>query len=512
MSWQFALRGEGTDTLELDIYGQVGESFWYGGVSAQYVRQVLKQNSSAKNIKVRINSPGGDVIDGFAIYNLLKEHSAKVSVSIDALAASMASVIALAGDTISIAANAFYMIHNPWGVGMGESTDLRSLADLLDKMRDNIADVYVARSGLKRDEVLSMMDAETWLTGEEAKAKGFVDSVVENKPGKQATTKRAAMAFAMADSFANVPAELREAVESQRSQQRKAIDGENGGSYDPTKPLTINRAAFLGTEEEPSDETTTAEVTPDPFPKETPVEPDAESEDEEPPPAAAEERAEPTNSPALPSQETTPEVPEIKMTIKSEDSGATPSVARALGLPAGSTESDIITAAARSHELEVQIIAITGVSMSTEALGAVRALKELGDKVAGISAELATVKSERDKQNFEALKVRGTASPAKLSPATVRFYEERFDAANKDGRGADVVNELTGFLNIAPPIVAERKREPAPHERRSGNDTALVWNGKAWADLKPMERHRLWQDNGELYDLMRSEHEASQRA
>jgi ATP-dependent Clp endopeptidase proteolytic subunit ClpP len=207
--WGFTLRGEGSKTLEIDIYDVIGESWWNGdAVSAKKIRNLLKGNKDASHIKLRVNSAGGDVIDGFAIYNLLKEHPARVEVDVDALAASMASVIIMAADEVRIASNAMLMIHNPWGGVMGEADDLRRYAALLDKLRDNIADVYVEKTGLERNEVLQMMDAETWLDAKEAKEKGFVDQV-----GK-AQARLAASALKGLDfsSFHNVPAHVQAAI------------------------------------------------------------------------------------------------------------------------------------------------------------------------------------------------------------------------------------------------------------------------------------------------------------
>lgn len=214
----FALRGEGTDTLEIDIYDYVGRGAeWSGGASAKGVRAKLKDAKDAKEIRLRINSSGGEVIDGYAIYNLLNEHPAKVVAHVDALAASIASIILMAADEIHVANNAFIMIHNPWGYGMGEADDLRSQADVLDKMRDQLADIYVERTGQSRAKILKMMADETYLTASEAKALGFADFVKPSKKGTQENAARAqAFAFVNLASLEHVPVELRERVESAR--------------------------------------------------------------------------------------------------------------------------------------------------------------------------------------------------------------------------------------------------------------------------------------------------------
>lgn len=195
-SWTFGLRGAASDeTLEIDIYDDIGEDSWWGDtVSAKDVRAALK-GSKASTILVRVNSRGGEVFEGMAIYNLLNEHPARVIAQVDALAASMASIVIMAADEIRIAQNAMIMIHNPWAFSMGEADDLRGVADLLDKMRDQSADIYVARTGASRERVLKMMADETWLTADEAKAEGFADVVLPAKKGSAQAKALASLRF-----------------------------------------------------------------------------------------------------------------------------------------------------------------------------------------------------------------------------------------------------------------------------------------------------------------------------
>jgi len=210
----FAVRGEGTDTLELDVYDVVGGSWWSDGVTAKGVRSALKSNANAKTIKLRVNSRGGDVFEGTAIYNLLRDHPANVVADVDALAASIASVILMAADEIRIAPGAMVMIHNPWAISLGEADDLRSTADLLDKVRGQMADIYAARTGLAHERLLEMMAAETWMTPEEAKANGFADVI---KSASQGATKARALA-ALDLSGLTVPRDFNAAVERARAE------------------------------------------------------------------------------------------------------------------------------------------------------------------------------------------------------------------------------------------------------------------------------------------------------
>lgn len=171
-----AAEGE-PDSAELLLYDEIG--FW--GVTAKDYVQALR-GIRASTLHLRINSPGGDVMDGVAIYNATREHAARVIVHIDGMAASIASVIALAGDEIRMAENAFYMIHDPWGITIGTATDHRKTADVLDKVEGVILDTYMKRAEAERDEVEAWMAEETWFTALEAKEAGFVDEVVETTP------------------------------------------------------------------------------------------------------------------------------------------------------------------------------------------------------------------------------------------------------------------------------------------------------------------------------------------
>lgn len=160
------------DTTEIYIYDAIG---FFGVEAETFIRDLERVDS--QNISLRINSPGGNVFDGTAIYNALLRHPATVNVQIDGLAASMASIIALAGDTVEMAENAFYMIHMPWSMVVGEAGDMRKEAEILDKLSETAIKTYARNSSLSEDEVRAAMADETWYSADEAKAAGFVDSI-----------------------------------------------------------------------------------------------------------------------------------------------------------------------------------------------------------------------------------------------------------------------------------------------------------------------------------------------
>lgn len=177
MSIRIVNRGD--KSAEVLIYGDIGESLWSEGVTAKKFAEDLKALGRVDTLNVRINSGGGSVFEGVAIYNQLARHRAKVYVDIDGLAASIASVIAMAGQEIRIAENALMMIHNPMGMAVGESGDLRKMADVLDQVKETLVATYARRTGRGADEIGALMDAETWMTGAEAVERGFADVVTE---------------------------------------------------------------------------------------------------------------------------------------------------------------------------------------------------------------------------------------------------------------------------------------------------------------------------------------------
>jgi len=176
------IRDAGPDAAEVLIYDQIGEDWWTGeGVTAKQFAADLKALGPRKLLDVRINSSGGSVYDGFAIYNSIKNFGARVRVHVDGFALSIASVVAMAGDEINVAENGHLMLHNPSGFARGDAGEMRKTALILDSLADQIAGVYAARSGQSIDAVKAMMDAETWLGASAAKEKGFATAIAPNK-------------------------------------------------------------------------------------------------------------------------------------------------------------------------------------------------------------------------------------------------------------------------------------------------------------------------------------------
>lgn len=176
-----------SSTARLDINDEIGWSPWSDSVTARGVQNQLN-DIKAGTIEVHVNSPGGDVFDGIAITNMLRSHPATINVVVDGLAASAASFIAMAGDSVAMMPNSQMMIHDASGICAGNGGEMRQMADLLDKASDNIADMYARRSGAPVEQWRAAMKAESWYNDQEAVDAGLADRVIDLSEQRTAPT------------------------------------------------------------------------------------------------------------------------------------------------------------------------------------------------------------------------------------------------------------------------------------------------------------------------------------
>lgn len=175
--WDGSIKAANTDDNSISIFDVIGADYWGDGVTASRIAGALRSLGGA-DVTVNINSPGGDMFEGLAIYNLLREYQGKVTVKVLGLAASAASVIAMAGDDIQIGRGAFLMIHNCWVIAMGNRHDLSQAASDMEPFDQAMADIYSARTGLSNQDIANMMDGETYIGGSDAVEKGFADRLL----------------------------------------------------------------------------------------------------------------------------------------------------------------------------------------------------------------------------------------------------------------------------------------------------------------------------------------------
>ncbi|MFT8776760.1 MAG: head maturation protease, ClpP-related [Gluconacetobacter liquefaciens] len=177
-------RAAADQPAEILLYDEIG--LW--GTTAKDFIQTLAQAGDG-DIVVRINSPGGDVFDGLAMFAALQAHAGNVSVIVDGIAASAASFIALAGASVAMAENAFLMIHNAWGVVVGNRNDMTETASVLSKIDGQLASLYAQKTGQTAEAMGQLMDTETWFTAQEAKDAGFVDSIISGGESAKASLR-----------------------------------------------------------------------------------------------------------------------------------------------------------------------------------------------------------------------------------------------------------------------------------------------------------------------------------
>ena len=175
------------ESKTIDMRGPIGD--FEGGISADDFRDCLRGHEGS-DVTIHLDSEGGVVSEGLAMYNAIMQHDGEVTIHIDTLAASIATVVACAADKVIINSNAKFMVHRCWTMAMGNCKDFRSTADIMEMMDKDIAATYVDRTGMDEAAVIAMMDAETWLDADEALAHGFVHEVntVARKPRAEAGT------------------------------------------------------------------------------------------------------------------------------------------------------------------------------------------------------------------------------------------------------------------------------------------------------------------------------------
>lgn len=228
MKNEFFNASKSNDTLILSFYDTIGADIFGEGATPQMVSEALQ--GDFKNVELHLNSPGGDAFAGVAIYNLLKASSKSVDVVVDGLAASAASIIAMAGDTITMNQGSVMMIHEAQAMAFGNSDDMKKMADTLDTVTSGIADIYSSRTGMPKATILDMQNQETWMTADEAVQKGFATSINKDKPAMKNS-------FDLTK-FRNAPSSLIKAEAKTRE-----VDGEH---------LTYNDYVYAGNPDDPS--------------------------------------------------------------------------------------------------------------------------------------------------------------------------------------------------------------------------------------------------------------------
>lgn len=175
--WNPAIKAKKEDDASINIYSTIGEYGDGSGMTARIVSAILRKADGA-DVTVNINSPGGDFFEGLAIHSLLSGYKGNVKVKVLGMAASAASVVALAGDEVEIAESGFFMIHNAWTIAIGNRHDMEDTAGMLGKFDSSMKGLYATKTGMSEKEIEKLMDAETWINGRDSVEKGFANKIL----------------------------------------------------------------------------------------------------------------------------------------------------------------------------------------------------------------------------------------------------------------------------------------------------------------------------------------------
>lgn len=443
--WNLALRAQGESSLELAVYDVIGKDFWTGeGVTAKDIIGKLRAAPKATKIDLRINSVGGLVDEAKAMVNLLTERAvAGVEVVgwVDGIAASSAAYLLTAAKRVVMPSNAFQMVHGVSTGIRGTVEDVEAGAQLMRRINEQLAEAFAAAS---------------------------------ERRGKGKTKEDFLAAFAAGDLYLDADEAIEWGLADEKIEAVKLAACLADLSGLVNAPEAIRAAPYVVA-------AGTAPAVASPVV--APIQPIP------PGPMAR-------NNPVMGK--------EHNMSDTENKPNSYGSIIAALNLLPGASETDILGRLGRLREIEAQAMALTGVADSAQLIGGLRGMKERADAADKAQSELAQVKAERDKQRFEGLIAKGEAD-RRLTPAEAKHYVDRFAAATAEGRGAESVAELEGYLSVAPRKFAAPVVQPALRGTASTNP--LTWNGKAYAELSPNEKHRLSNEEPELFGQMRAEHQ-----
>ncbi|NIZ63294.1 peptidase [Sedimentitalea sp. CY04] len=223
----------------ITMLGTIEPSYGDDTVTAKRVSAALRKIGADNPVDIFINSPGGDVFEGLAIYSMLLEHKGKVTVKVLGLAASAASIVAMAADELQIMRSAFLMIHNTWVCACGDKHAFREVANWLDPFDSALADIYHARTGIEKPDVTTMLDKETWIGGADAVERGFADSLL----GAEQVSQGVGNASNLSPDAAKIKADLLMARgNAPRSMRRELLAALQSGTPSAAEPGTPSAA------------------------------------------------------------------------------------------------------------------------------------------------------------------------------------------------------------------------------------------------------------------------------
>lgn len=255
------MKNEKENSAEMILYGSIGSDEEWDDISDKAFKQDIENLGDVENITLHINSPGGSVFSAVAIANTLKNHKAKVTANIDGLAASAATIITSACDTVRMPKNAMFMIHNPITLAYGDNQDMKKTLEMLDKVKDSIIETYVGKVAIDKAKLSELMDNESWLTAQEAKEYGFIDEIIDEEVQKEVVENKLiinSMAFDISKfknfknrKISNMPANNNKNIsKNEENKEVKMTVDELKNQFPDLYSCVINEGKELGKTEE----------------------------------------------------------------------------------------------------------------------------------------------------------------------------------------------------------------------------------------------------------------------
>lgn len=481
-------------SLELRMYGVIGRRWDDNAVTSEAVSRALKENPSCKNILVKISSPGGAAFEGLTIRSMLAAHPAHVTTEVEGLAASAASVIAMAGDVIRMHAGSALMIHEASTMTEGDAQEHERAISALEALNDGMATIYAARSGMDKNKCREMMSAETWLTPEAAMDKGFCDEITAAKQPSSATAAFDLGAFG----YKNAPEWL--AADGSKKRPKKIAVGDR-----------ITVSADMAHSPEASGDGTVAEISTSALGIRFDSMPDeihhwyVESEVQRLPPSAA-KSVQKQQFTAIADQATQMEKPKMSLAR----------IATALGLADSAEEAAVIAALGKAQArmtaaegVLAELRAVASAEDNDALMGAVRGYKDAAAQLPALKAQVDAQAKSLEEQERSALFAADAADPAgrKLTPATQEYWKGR------------PVAELKSYLAVAPVVMPATAAKTTPSSQQNTPASAavsgatpekLTHDGKAWEDFTPQEKHLLFENAAtrSIYYALKANHAA----
>lgn len=429
----YARADAATKTGEIWIYDLIGETMWGCGVMAKDVAAAIKQCEAegAKSLSIFINSDGGEVFEGVSIHSVLSRFAGQKTVYIDGKAASIASLIAMAGDKICISPAAMMMIHDPSAGAMGRSKDLRRKADFIDQIRDSMIEAYSSRTGKDAATIKAMMEAETWMKAPLCVSLGFADEIVQTiAPSESALAEMAIAAAAPSSilaSYQNLPADLKQKLFAQHPHLSQSPQSRAPDRVSPKPRASGKDHRHMDTD--------INEIT------------------------ASHERTVKAQASAH-EAETKSFTTRLNIALAERDTAHTQlsSVQAKVATAEGTIKSHEATIGAYKQDAE-QIFALTGKTTLAEARGVIAAFKAEAGEVSNLRAQAAAQKEATTKATFMALLDKGVAA-GKITP--IEF--EQMKATPVAGMDTATAFVETYFMKRDPVVKMQETKQPKPEE------------------------------------------------